>query len=70
MISFFYHEIFHISEYITKVYLSILNLIEIATDVRHNLLNSPYEEAYDIIYEYFIPDFIQLRRPVKSCLAL
>ena len=59
------HEIFNIIDYIPKIYLSMLSLVEKALGVKHPLLDKPFEEAFDIIYEHIIPEVFQLKRPNK-----
>lgn len=61
-----HHEAFNISEYIPKVYLSLLSLIEMALGTKHRLSELPYDEAYNEIYESLIPEVIKLTRPNKA----
>lgn len=60
------HESFNVVEYIPKIYLSMLSLVEKALGVRHPIQDKEYEEAFNFIYENLIPEVICLNRPNKS----
>jgi hypothetical protein len=60
-----HHEAFNISEYIPKVYLSLLSLVEMALGIKHRLSELPYEEAFNQIYIFLIPEVIKLDLPKK-----
>lgn len=61
-----HHKAFNISEYIPKVYLSLLSLVEMALGAKHRLSELSYDEAYNEIYESLIPEVIKLTRPNKA----
>lgn len=59
------HEVFKIIDYIPKLYISMLSLVEKAIGVKHPLLDKSFEEAFNIIYEHLVPEVFQLKRPRK-----
>lgn len=61
-----HHEVFNIIEYIPKVYLAMTSLVEMSLGSRHRVLDLAYDEAFDNIYEFLIPEVIPLTRPNKS----
>ncbi len=61
-----HHEAFNIIEYIPKVYLAMSSLVEMALGSRHRILDLEYNDAFDDIYEFLIPEVIRITRPNKS----
>ena len=59
------HPIFNVIDYIPKVYLALLHLLEIATGNSHRLCEMKFDDAFDEIYEELIPDILQITRPKK-----
>jgi hypothetical protein len=59
------HETFNIIEYIPKVYLALLDLVNKATGEKHRLLDLAYEEAFNEIYNFLIPEVSKMKPPQK-----
>jgi hypothetical protein len=58
--------LFSVVEYIPKVFLGLLDVVEKATGIRHQLLDLNFNEAFNEIYEHLIPDVLGMRRPNKA----
>jgi hypothetical protein len=60
------HECFDIVEYIPKVYLAIMDLIEKAFGERDSVLDLTYDEAFNNIYELLLPEVLNVQWPKKE----
>jgi hypothetical protein len=58
--------LFGVVEYIPKVFLGLLDVVEKATGIRHRLLDLNFNEAFNEIYEHLIPDVLGMRRPNRA----
>lgn len=61
-----HHESFNIVEYIPKVYLALISLVEKALGMKHRVLDLDYDEAFNEIYGVLIPKVIKVSRPNKA----
>lgn len=59
------HEVFNVVEHIPKTYLAMLHLTEISLGERHPYLDMAYDDAFDAIYEFLLPEVINISRPNK-----
>ena len=61
-----WHDSFNIIEHIPKVYLALTSLVETSLGIRHPVLDLPYDEAFNKIYDFLIPEVVNIQRPNKS----
>ena len=59
------HDAFNIIEYIPKVYLALLSLVDKVCGTKHRWAEVEYEKSFNEIYEHLLPDSIAIERPNK-----
>tara|TARA_Y100001949_G_scaffold166147_1_gene162526 strand:- start:986 stop:1717 length:732 start_codon:yes stop_codon:yes gene_type:complete len=60
------HDAFNIIEHIPKVHLAMLDLVEKSLGIKHRYLDLELNDAFNEIYEFLIPEVINLPRPSKA----
>jgi len=60
------HDAFKIVEYIPKVYLAMLDLVEKSLGIKHRFQDLTFDDAYNEIYELLLPEVINLSRPSRG----
>lgn len=59
------HDAFNIIEHIPKVYLAMLSLVDKSLGQKHRILELDFNEAFNEIYEFLIPDVMNISRPSR-----